>query len=54
MFVIQILKQFLEIERDHFSFVQSLYIRLSSEDVSMYKEAVDLIKQQRQVSLLYV
>lgn len=52
MFVIQILKQFLEIERDHISFIQSLYIRLSSEDVSMHKEAIDLIKQQQQVSLL--
>lgn len=54
MFVIQILKQFLEVERDHISFVQSLYIRLCSEDASMHKEAVDLIKQQQQVSLLYM
>ncbi|KAM0725693.1 NBAS subunit of NRZ tethering complex [Formica fusca] len=48
----EILKQFLEIERDHISFVQSLYIRLCSENTSMHKETVDLIKQQRQIVIL--
>ncbi|EFN62928.1 Neuroblastoma-amplified gene protein [Camponotus floridanus] len=47
----EILKQFLEVERDHVSFVQSLYIRLCSEDAFMHKEAVDLIKQQQAVVL---
>lgn len=47
--MLQILKQFLEIERDHIGFIQSLNIRLCSEDESMCKEAVELIKQQKQV-----
>ncbi|XP_072751649.1 NBAS subunit of NRZ tethering complex [Anoplolepis gracilipes] len=48
----EILKQFLEVERDQISFVQSLYIRLCSEDTSMHKEAVDLIKRQQQAAVL--
>jgi len=51
--MIQILKQFLETEQDHISFVQSLYIRLCSKDEFMCTEAVDLIKQKEQVSLFY-
>ncbi|KYN08466.1 Neuroblastoma-amplified sequence [Cyphomyrmex costatus] len=47
----EILKQFLKLERDHISFVQSLYIRLCSQDISMHKEAVTLIKEQQTVLL---
>ncbi|EZA57952.1 Neuroblastoma-amplified sequence [Ooceraea biroi] len=48
----EILKQFLEAEQDRISFVQSLYVRLCSEDESMFKEAVDLVKQQEQTIVL--
>lgn len=51
--MMQILKQFLVLERDNINLVQNIYIRLCSEDTSMHKEAVDLIKQQ-QVSLPYI
>lgn len=51
IFIIQILKQFLELERDHISFVQGLYIRLCSQNMSMHEEAVNLIKEQ-QVSII--
>ncbi|KYM76506.1 Neuroblastoma-amplified sequence [Atta colombica] len=47
----EILKQFLKLERDHISFVQSLYIRLCSQDILMHKEAVILIKEQQTVLL---
>ncbi|XP_039307563.1 neuroblastoma-amplified sequence isoform X2 [Solenopsis invicta] len=43
----EILKQFLELERGHINFVQSLYIRLCSQDVLMHEEAVSLIKEQQ-------
>ncbi|XP_071653845.1 NBAS subunit of NRZ tethering complex isoform X3 [Temnothorax longispinosus] len=46
-----ILKRFLEVERDHISFVQSVYIRLCSQDVSMHEEAVNLIKEQQTIVL---
>ncbi|XP_032685175.1 neuroblastoma-amplified sequence-like isoform X2 [Odontomachus brunneus] len=47
----EILKEFVEAEQDHISFEEGLYIRLCSEDVSMYREAVDLIKQQQAITL---
>ncbi|XP_014468091.1 PREDICTED: neuroblastoma-amplified sequence-like [Dinoponera quadriceps] len=48
----QILKEFIEAEQDRISFEEGLYIRLCSEDVSMHKEAVDLIKQRQQAVTL--
>ncbi|XP_012217633.2 NBAS subunit of NRZ tethering complex-like [Linepithema humile] len=47
----EILKQFLELERDNINLVQNVYIRLCSEDSSMHKEAVDFIKQQQAIIL---
>ncbi|XP_036139993.1 neuroblastoma-amplified sequence isoform X2 [Monomorium pharaonis] len=47
----KILKQFLEFEQDHISFVQSLHIRLCSQDVSMHEEAVKLIKEKQAIVL---
>ncbi|KAL6266607.1 hypothetical protein P5V15_003452 [Pogonomyrmex californicus] len=47
----EILKQFLELERDHISFLQRLHIRLCTQDVSMHEEAVDLIRQQQAIVL---
>lgn len=43
----------MEAEQDHISFEEGLYIRLCSEDVSMQKEAVNLIRQRQQVSSSY-
>ncbi|XP_019696196.1 neuroblastoma-amplified sequence-like isoform X1 [Harpegnathos saltator] len=48
----EILRQFVEAEQDHISFEESLYIRLCSDDVSMQKEAVNLIKQRQQAITL--
>ncbi|XP_011879378.1 PREDICTED: neuroblastoma-amplified sequence-like isoform X2 [Vollenhovia emeryi] len=47
----EILKEFLELERDHITFLQSVYIRLCSQNVSMHEEAVNLIKNQQAVVL---